>query len=468
MKRLFSAPTSVNLELTELCNVKCRHCYNFWRDESMGITSLNVKKLEKVIKQISEAGVFHVICTGGEPFANFDLLHHAIKLISKYKMSMSVNSNLMIVKKENICKLKQLGLDHILTSLPSPNEKLNDYIMNQKGSLEKIINGIKLCVDLGIRISVNMVITRQTKDQVYSAGKLLSKLGCQKLFITRSVPPTYSNEEENQNYNLTFDEQRKCLDDALKVKNDFGIGIGTLVSYPLCFLEDLEKYSDFVGRGCPAQAGHRMSINANGNVHACVHEEESYGNLLFQSVKEIYQSKMRKWHNRSFHYKECEGCRYIDVCESGCSMTSVSKYGKHEEKDPLYQGFKVFKKHYEPVRNKKILEMIEKGAKFSVPKRIRFRKENDFYLISIRWGNVIPLDTKNSNKLIELQKKRIRFTLNDNFFDKNTLLNLYAKDLIESKDLKNIEVADKLGLSLNFEALEPIPEKKNVQAGKSL
>ena len=100
MKRLFSAPTSVNLELTELCNVKCRHCYNFWRDESMGITSLNVKKLERVIKQISDAGVFHVICTGGEPFANFELLHHAIKMISKYKMTMSVNSNLMIVKKE--------------------------------------------------------------------------------------------------------------------------------------------------------------------------------------------------------------------------------------------------------------------------------------------------------------------------------------------------------------------------------
>ncbi|PPR26426.1 MAG: hypothetical protein CFH34_00953, partial [Alphaproteobacteria bacterium MarineAlpha9_Bin4] len=34
MKRLFSAPTVVNLEITEICNVKCRHCYNFWRDES--------------------------------------------------------------------------------------------------------------------------------------------------------------------------------------------------------------------------------------------------------------------------------------------------------------------------------------------------------------------------------------------------------------------------------------------------
>ena len=32
-KKYFSAPTTVNLELTELCNVKCRRCNTVWSDK---------------------------------------------------------------------------------------------------------------------------------------------------------------------------------------------------------------------------------------------------------------------------------------------------------------------------------------------------------------------------------------------------------------------------------------------------
>ena len=106
MKKLFSAPTTVNLELTELCNVKCRHCYNFWRDESIGHETIKNDKIDDLIAKLSDAGVFHVILTGGEPFANYPLLLGAIKSISKHKMSMSVNSNLMIVTKEKLSELR--------------------------------------------------------------------------------------------------------------------------------------------------------------------------------------------------------------------------------------------------------------------------------------------------------------------------------------------------------------------------
>ena len=33
MNRIFSAPTGGNFELTDLCNLKCGHCYNYWREK---------------------------------------------------------------------------------------------------------------------------------------------------------------------------------------------------------------------------------------------------------------------------------------------------------------------------------------------------------------------------------------------------------------------------------------------------
>ena len=34
---LIKNPTVVNLEITEICNVKCKHCYNPWRDEKVWV-----------------------------------------------------------------------------------------------------------------------------------------------------------------------------------------------------------------------------------------------------------------------------------------------------------------------------------------------------------------------------------------------------------------------------------------------
>ena len=91
-KNLFSAPTTVNLELTELCNVKCRHCYNPWRDETMGEISLSEIKLNLLIKKLVEAEVFHVILTGGEPMSNFEML---VKAIRKLKDNISISCNVI-------------------------------------------------------------------------------------------------------------------------------------------------------------------------------------------------------------------------------------------------------------------------------------------------------------------------------------------------------------------------------------
>ena len=350
-KKYFSAPTTVNLELTELCNVKCRHCYNPWRDESMGEISLDEIKLNLIIKKLSEARVFHVILTGGEPMSNFEILIKAIKKLRDQDITVSCNSNLILADEKKTKLLFEAGLDHILTSFPSIDKKENDYIMQSKNSLDRIIRGIKACVSSGIRVSANMVILRTNMDKIYETGKLAASLGCDKFFITRAVPPSYSETSKSETseedlYNLTHKETKDCLDEVLRVKKDFGIRVGSLVSYPLCFLEDLEKYKDFVGRGCPSQSGHRMSINSNGDLHVCVHEEESYGNIFKTSIQDVYQNQMRSWHNKSKRSKECLGCEYINMCESGCQMIAAAVNGETATKDPLYVGPNNVKKHY--------------------------------------------------------------------------------------------------------------------------
>ena len=295
--RKFSGPTTANLEITEKCNARCLHCYNPWREEHMGVNTFAIDKLKKTIDELKKAGVFHIILTGGEPMSKMDVLIEALTYGKKLGFSFSCNSNLMLTTDEKMKKLNSLGLDHVLTSFPSVDKIENDKIMQVKNSVKKIEKGITNCIKNGIRVSVNMVITKFNYRDVFETGQFIFKLGCQKMFITRAVPPV-SNTGVSDEYKLTHDEAKFALDEGIRLKKETGIMIGTLVNYPVCFLGDLEKYKDFFGRGCPSQRGHRVNINATGDLHTCVHEETDYGNILEDDLSEVYQTKMRTWHDK--------------------------------------------------------------------------------------------------------------------------------------------------------------------------
>ncbi len=452
-KRIFSAPTSTNLEITEACNVKCTHCYNFWREDSMGGNSLNIETLDKVIDKLIETQVFHVILSGGEPFAKFKILKHALKRLGEAGMSLSVNTNLMLANDDKCKELYDLGLDHVLTSLPSSDPVLNDRIMQSVGSFESIMQGIDACRRNGIRVSVNHVINNTNYDGVYEAAKLVAGKGAQKIFITRAVPPTYSKNAEADGYLMEPEKLKSALDAALQAKADFGIGVGSLVSYPLCFLGDLVKYKDFIGRGCPAQRGSRFSINSTGDVHACVHEERSYGNVFEQDIPELYDNMM-PWHDGSYRYSGCAGCRYADVCESGCRMSALGAYGELSSKDPLYVGPHAFTRDYELDPDNTVASLLTEDTQLYAPKRLRFRQEDGFTLLNIRWGNTITISDEIAAVLKRHQESGASFTSKSfEAKDFDLLVGLIVKDAVTSPDLNIDHLKEDVGLSLNLESL---------------
>jgi radical SAM protein with 4Fe4S-binding SPASM domain len=422
----------------------------------MGQVSLDTDRLDQLIEKFSDAGVFHVVLSGGEPMSQFDLLEHGFRRLQEKNISISCNSNLMLATDERCKRLAAVGLDHILTSLPSCDPATNDYIMGQIGSFERIMVGIKAAVANNIRVSVNMVITKKNYHQVYETAKLVAEMGAQKLFTTRAVPPTYTHNEEEDETTPSEEQTLFALDEAIRARDDFGIMIGTLVSYPLCFLKDLDKYKDYVGRGCPAQSGNVMAINATGDSHACVHEEQAYGNVFESSIQEVFQSdQMRNWHDGGYHYEGCKGCDYVDVCESGCAMTAMAVEGSHNRKDPLFVGPHVFTKHFKIVEDDPTLpEKMLSGMSFIAPQRLRFRKEDGFYLLNIRWGNSMPIETEIAEFLMEHQKLEKPFTFAEFGENRRDLLaNLLYKDAVESPDSEIGDVRKLMGLSINLDAL---------------
>jgi radical SAM protein with 4Fe4S-binding SPASM domain len=452
--KVLSAPIMINFELTSGCNIKCRHCYNFWRENpSSTHDKVTIEKMDKLIDMMVQDKVFHVVLTGGEPFLNFKVLSHGLKRCRENNISTSVNSNLMLATDEKLKELKEAGLDHILTSLNSCEPAVNDYMVNKEGAFEDIVRGIKAAVANGIRISVNMIISEPNKHQVYDTAKFCASLGVTNLFATRLVPSVRVDNPNETDLKLERDDAIKAVKDLVRAKKDFNIGIGSLISYPLCMLGDLHEFKDLVGRGCPAQRGNRMVVNASGDTHACTHEMKSYGNVFEIGIKEAFK-KMSEWHDGSYLFEKCKDCNYITVCRSGCRSASYSYFKEMNNRDPLYTGSASISKHYKIEIPEGIKTAVKSGEKFIVPETVRFRKEDGFYVLDVRWANAFNISSEMGVFLEKQQKGRKAFSVSDVPGPKADawLIALVFKEAVvpENPELKkSLEAGRKAGCSLD-------------------
>ena len=467
IKKIYSAPTTINLEMTEACNVKCKHCYNPWRDEHAGKFNLDNKKIDYLVEEFVKNKVFHVILSGGEPLAKFNELCYILKKLVDNNISTSLNSNLMLATPEKMQKLKNIGLDHVLTSWFSYFPTETDFITTYKGSFQKIVEGIKTTVKAGIRVSANTIVTQHNHQTIYKSGKFLHSLGVKQFFAHRVIPPAYDRKDEKKQHSVKIDIAKQSLDELLKLKEEFGMNVGTLINYPLCMIGDLQKYQDFVGRGCPTQQGHRFNINSNGDSHGCVMEDKNYGNVYEVGLKEAYK-RTKSWRNESYLFEGCKGCHYIDICQSGCRMDAYSASGKMDGKDPLMPGKEFIVKPFKFKNYSFVNELIQKGAKLSVPKRIRFRQEKNFWLMNIRWANTVEISDKEAEYFTKKHKEQSLFTYKDfkNIGSIERLSGLVCKEALVSNEIK-IDVR-KTGVNIDPSKLPNLNDKSILESHPEL
>ena len=93
---ILSLPITAHIELTSSCCFRCRHCYNFWRQQESQAEFISDEKLDKILNELIENKIMHVIFTGGEPFLNNRTLLRGIKKLKEAGSSVTCNSTLAV------------------------------------------------------------------------------------------------------------------------------------------------------------------------------------------------------------------------------------------------------------------------------------------------------------------------------------------------------------------------------------
>ncbi len=366
-----SAPITVHVEITDACNECCKHCYNFNRSEKKKASVISKENLNYLIDEFVNNKVMHVIITGGEPLLALTQLSILTRRVLDAGMTVSLNSNMKAANPSALLVLKEIGISHILTTIHSHKKEVHDYITGMKGDFDLTVNNIQESQNIGIRISVNTILSDYNKTDIYKIGEFVYSIGVRNFLANRTIPSPSNTVSLEKEYCVDITDALRMFDDLLKIKKDFGMSIGTCRTVPQCLFGNVDVYKEFTNRGCAAGKKHLL-LNVNGDAHACVSDPTVYGNVYEDGLKQVWKN-MKRWRTLDFIPQECQGCEVFNQCDAGCRMVALHHTGEINGCDNLRRGW-----CSEQPRSKSIDRRDEKG----------------FSIIRVRGAKVIFVDDK--------------------------------------------------------------------------
>lgn len=371
--RALSRPLTAQLEIINGCNHRCIHCYLLSpNDNQRPIVESSDNVIIACVKKLVEAGIFAVVITGGEPLLKKNLLIKVITLFTNNSIKVSLNTNLTLLDDELATFLKDMGVS-ILTSCPSANKEKFNSLTNTH-NYQRFESNIKKLSKLDIYFTVNMVVTKDNINDIIETATNLNKIGCKSFAAT---PMSLNMDYPLPNLSLSIKEVQKVVSDLLYIKKHLGMKIDIVESLPKCCLpkDVLEGDYPFLKRRC--QAGRiSISVSSNGDVRPCGHNSQTYGNIIFSRIEDIFE-KLQDWRSGKFIPQECYECTWIDFCNGGCRTNAYASRRKWNEKD-IWMTNPI--SEIKPLQKKE--DILIQNYKLKINTNYRIRKEDeDIYLV---------------------------------------------------------------------------------------
>ncbi len=366
-----------HLEITTACNHRCLHCYKLDSNLLNRPTDLVSDDVVygNAVKLIDNH-ILQIVITGGEPLLKKKLLKRVIRLANESGVTVSVNTNLTLADQDIIRFLSESNA-RILTSCPSGIERSFEKLTLTK-NFKIFENNLTRCIEAGIKISVNMVVTKDNLSEIISTAQRMKELGCMSFCTT---PVALNMDYPRMDLLLCKEDVHKMIEDILWIEKNLGIKVDILDGLPKCVFpaEILKQKHLFLFRRC--QAGRTfIAVSPDGSVRPCANTSLSYGNINDEDLDTIWR-RMAYWRSETIIPKECEGCLWINRCLGGCRSNAFALNGKWNSTDI----WPVSPLNFTPPNHSKELILTESTMLY-FNREIRIRQETDeiFLVYNIR------------------------------------------------------------------------------------
>ncbi len=330
-----SAPTTVDVFITDRCNLKCVHC--FANGDTRNSTELSVNDMESIFNQLERMGVFEVRITGGEPLLHSEI-EKVILTLKQRRFRKVILTNGTLLDETIVKMLNESGMIPTI-SLDDSNAQGFDLFRGVKGAFNRTIAALELLQRSGIEYGINCCLHRGNLDRYEEIITLAEKHGARRIAFLHLEPvgrmknnlqflPSYKEYESMVPVLSLARSHHRRIDVALDV---------FLHCYPLKE-SVLEAKKGFIS----CQAGKsKMSIGSDGFIYPCntVISDPHWrmGNIGNEKISDIWFSKRWAFFRGEVMIKslqKCSECSKRAKCQDFyCRLlpyaTSGNLFGPH-------------------------------------------------------------------------------------------------------------------------------------------
>ena len=311
---------ALQFELTSRCNERCIHCYIPNGKKNTGF-DLSFEKFKYILNQFVEMGGLHVTLSGGEALMNKDILK-ILRYCREKDLQISLLTNLISLKDEQIPVLKEVNLSLIQVSLYSMNAKIHDMITTVKGSFEKTKTAIEKLYAADIPVQISCPVMKANKDGYDEVMKYAQSLRMKS--NTDYIMMAQANlDTENLANRLDLVETEKVIRDIIDCDLDYNNK--TLKQLPISSIP-LEEYAEMPLCGAGVND---LCVTVTGDVYPCAGWQDFVvGNVFKQSLKDIWEKSPKLAEVRKVKQKDFPNCL---TCEARdyCNMCLVRNYNEN-------------------------------------------------------------------------------------------------------------------------------------------
>ena len=316
-------PLNATVEITQRCNIRCLHCYNFDRDEPKGSgchggeaaqrPEMATEEILALLGDLRDAGCLFLNLTGGEALLHPDLFV-ILDRAASLNLSVGLLTNGVLLRPGMASSLARYpNILRVGVSLYGASAAVHDGITQAPGSFARSWSGIEALRARGVGVKVKFVVMR---SNAHEADAMIAMAEARGVAYGLDVTTT-----------VRHDGDRSSLSQRLLPAQLENLCHGPLRSFLPTGKTPPKSASDFA---CNCARGN-CAITARGDVQPCISVPLVAGNVRDRPFAEIWRdSTVFQWIRalRIEDYPACAPCPHQSHCtrDRGAAFTYSGSY----------------------------------------------------------------------------------------------------------------------------------------------
>lgn len=342
--------SSIRLEITSKCNLKCLYCHN--EDYSDKEDDMSTEEIIKLIKDMKKVyPINKILLTGGEPLINKDIVK-IVEEITKLGIKSDLVTNGKLLNKRLANDLINAGLKRIRLSI----DGFEEHSLYRIGSDHKELwEKAEYLVNRGdVNVCIHTVASPHNVNNLFKIYKKILEIGVDRwrVFDLGLIGGVIENGDDFNFINYYDDyvkESKKIIEHQINTKTYKDLDIALERMYLTEHLSTLNNVNDLKKKTFEERkeerldlspcdyVSHQITIRSNGKATLCQYFHDEVFDLKdYNKIENAFNNKREVLENdlKAKELERCNKCKYFGLCEFGCRSKALILTGDIRNPDP--------------------------------------------------------------------------------------------------------------------------------------